>query len=300
MTRLFLPEAARESRTKHIVGFSGGIDSQATLRWVRNRFGDENAIALNSQAGRWEHDLTASFVRSYSKSVFPITEVVPLVKDIWITDGWAEKEHGLAGDQELTMELLVEIKKRSPSRTAKFCTEILKLRPQRRWTTENFQVGGQYEEWDYVRYTGVRRQESKSRENTPFVFHDKFFDCDVHCPLADWTKQMCFDYVRYHDEPVNPLYSLGFERVGCMPCIEAGKEEIARIADRFPESIDKVRALEEKTGKTFFAPKVPGLHTNTIDQCVAWSRTMRGNVDPGPFAIIVQREACESKYGLCE
>lgn len=111
---------------------------------------------------------------------------------------------------------------------------------------------------------------------------------------------MCFEFVKHHGEPINGLYSLGFERVGCMPCIEAGKEEIARIADRFPESIEKVRALEQKTGKTFFAPKVPRLHINTIDQCVAWSKTLRGNVEPGPFAIIEERPSCESKYGLCE
>jgi len=32
---------------KHIVGFSGGIDSQAALRFVRNRFGNDNVIAWN-------------------------------------------------------------------------------------------------------------------------------------------------------------------------------------------------------------------------------------------------------------
>lgn len=40
---------------KHIVGFSGGIDSQACARWVLNRFPKEDVILLNSDAGANEH-----------------------------------------------------------------------------------------------------------------------------------------------------------------------------------------------------------------------------------------------------
>ena len=36
---------------KHIVGFSGGIDSQAAALWVLNRFPREDVILLNSDAG---------------------------------------------------------------------------------------------------------------------------------------------------------------------------------------------------------------------------------------------------------
>jgi 7-cyano-7-deazaguanine synthase in queuosine biosynthesis len=47
---------------KHIVGFSGGIDSQACARWVLDRFPGEDVILLNSDAGGNEHPLTTSFV----------------------------------------------------------------------------------------------------------------------------------------------------------------------------------------------------------------------------------------------
>lgn len=36
---------------KHIVGFSGGIDSQAVARWCINRFGAENVILLSKDIG---------------------------------------------------------------------------------------------------------------------------------------------------------------------------------------------------------------------------------------------------------
>jgi len=282
---------------KHIVGFSGGIDSQAVYRWLRNRYAPEDIIALNSQAGRWENILTVNFVADFSRDIAPVTEVIPLIKDIWITDDWAESL-GLDGEQELTMELLISIKKRPPSRKAKFCTEILKLRPQKRWMAKAFGVGGQFEGEDYIRYAGIRRDESPGRKSTPIEQWDGFFDCPLICPVADFTKQMCFDYVRQYGEPVNPLYALGAGRVGCMPCVDDGKEELVNISERFPGEIDKVEGVERRTGKTFFMPMYRN-KPNNIRQVIEWARTSRGGRQQ-MFPILHEREACESKYGLCE
>lgn len=287
---------------KHIVGFSGGIDSQRALLWVRERFPSEDIIALNSNAGENEHPITVAFVAQYSREVFPIITVPSLVKDMWKTEGWAEQKRGLDGNATLTFEEMIRLKGRAPSRTAQFCTEILKLRPILRWTMEH--VTDEFE-----RYTGVRRDESESRKDTPLREWDEFFDCYVNHPLAEMPKQRCFDDVLAAGEPINPLYALGFERVGCAPCVNSGKEDIRRWADRFPEMIDKIRGWEQSTGFTFFAPCVPGIHLrpsprsgkleafNFIDEVVEWSRTDRGGRQ---FKIFNQRPACESKFGLCE
>lgn len=283
--------------TKHIVGFSGGIDSQACARWVLNRFPKDDVILLNTQAGRNEHPLTVEFVEWYSANVHPVQEAVPLVKDLWKTEGYAEthertKALGLTGDDELTFERLIAIKCRSPSRTRQFCTTFLKLVPQKRWTEEHLQG-------DYIRYAGVRRDESSNRRAAQIEDWDEFFDCPLRRPLADWTKQMCFDYVRAHGEQVNPLYSMGFERVGCAPCINSGKDDIRNWATRFPEMIDKIRGWEQRTGRTFFSPRVPGLHMNTIDQVVEWAKTERGGRQMS-LTVLMPVEPCESKFGLCE
>lgn len=276
---------------KHIVGFSGGIDSQACARWVLNRFPVENVILVNSNAGGNEHPLTTEFVAEYSEKVHPVVAIIPLVSDIWKTEGFAETK-GLDGSAELTFPMLIKIKKRPPARTAQFCTEMLKLNPTKRWILANISD-------EYERYSGVRRDESEKRKNTPLRKWDDFFDCYVNHPITDWTKQMCFDYVRQHNEPINPLYSLGFERVGCAPCVNSGKEDIKRWADRFPEMIDKLRGWEAQTGISFFPPCVPGALHNRIDEVVAWSRTDRGGKQFNIFNNI-ERPACESKFGLCE
>jgi len=284
---------------KHIVGFSGGVDSQATMRWAVNRFGAKNVIATNTRAGRNESPITDSFIENYSAKIHPIVTVTPLVRDLWETEGYAEKK-GLDGEEELTFIRLVEIKKRPPSRTQQFCTYFLKLIPMRRWVREAFGPGGEFEGEEFERYTGIRRAESDRRAAQPFRQWDDFFDCWLNAPIADWTKKMCFDFVESYGEDVNPLYRLGFARVGCAPCINSGKDDLLLWLARAPEMIEKVREVERATGKTFFAPCVPGLRTNSIDEVLEWAKTSRGGRQQDMFRVLNDRPTCESKYGLCE
>ena len=283
---------------KHIVGFSGGVDSQACARWVLNRYAPEDVILTNSDAGGWEDPITVEFVSWYSANIHHVESVNAIVSDMWATPGFAETK-GLNGSALLSFTEMVRIKKRPPSRNAQFCTEILKLAPQRRWMKTQFGPTGKFAGEEYCRYVGVRRDESSKRANVLFSSWDDYFDCELHAPIADWTKQMCFDYVISHGETVNALYAMGFNRVGCAPCIHSGKDDITNWDMRRPEMIEKVRRLEAETGRTFFHPCVPGMATNNIDQVVEWARTTRGGRQQ-PFAIFHERPACESKYGLCE
>jgi 3'-phosphoadenosine 5'-phosphosulfate sulfotransferase (PAPS reductase)/FAD synthetase len=118
-------------------------------------------------------------------------------------------------------------------------------------------------------------------------------------PIADWTKTLCFDYVEAHSEQFNPLYRLGFDRVGCAPCINSSNADILNWSILRPETIEKVRGLEEWTGRTFFYPVRRDSVPNRIDEVVGWARTSRGGKQE-PFPIFDERAACESKYGLCE
>lgn len=285
-------------KTKHIVGFSGGIDSQATARWVLNRYLAEDVILTNSNAGGNEDPHTDAFINEYSATVHPVVRVNAIIADIWETPGWAETR-GFDGSAELDFKTMIQIKGRPPSTKARFCTPILKLKPQRRWLREQFGVGGPFEGWDYIRYTGVRRDESHARKDTVHEQWDPWFDCPLVAPIFDWSKKMCFDFVKAHGERYNPLYEMGFNRVGCAPCINSSKEDIATWAARRPEMIDKIRRWEQETQRTYFAPRVPGLYTNTVDEVVRWSRTARGGRQD-ILPILHERATCESKYGLCD
>ena len=286
------------SELKHIVGFSGGIDSQATARWVLNRYPKESVILLNSDAGGNEHPITTEFIERYSKNVHPVVVVTPLIKDLGsrcLAGEGLERRQRYAEDDALTFDRLAEIKGRFPSSKMQFCTEHLKLKPQHRWIKEHVLDKG----FAFNRYAGIRRQESKRRSNKQAVEWDDYYGCPLYHPIVDWTKQMCFDYCKYHGEEVNPLYAMGFKRVGCAPCVNSNKADILEWATRFPQMIDKVRGWEKRTGKTFFAPCVPGLDMNFVDQVVDWSKTSRGGKQ---YSLLVLQEpaACDSDYGLCE
>lgn len=242
--------------------------------------------------------MTYGFIADYSAQVFPVVTVEALIADMWATPGFAETK-GLDGGAVLTFEQMVQIKGRSPSRKMQFCTEKLKLVPQRRWMKQAFGPNGEYAGWDYIRYAGIRRDESAPRRKAEAHQWSEYFDCQLVYPIVDWTKQQCFDYVLAAGEPINPLYALGFDRVGCAPCINSSKGDILNWLCREPAMIDKVRRLEVSTGRTFFAPCVPGLHINNIDQVIEWAKTSHGGRQT-LLPIMHDRHACESKWGLCE
>ena len=101
--------------------------------------------------------------------------------------------------------------------------------------------------------------------------------------------------------------------VGCAPCINSGKDDISRWADRFPEMIDKIRTMEATTGNTFFSPCVPGIlprmstrgkrwkfSTLDLDEVVRVGEdNIAGEGSSNIFFAIWTFRHYESKFGLC-
>jgi phosphoadenosine phosphosulfate reductase len=69
--------------------------------------------------------------------------------------------------------------------------------------------------------TAFRRESSPTRANAPIV--DRYelepgrWIVKVN-PVATWTRQEAWAYLREHDLPHNPLYDLGYASIGCGPC----------------------------------------------------------------------------------
>lgn len=108
--------------TKRVVGFSGGIDSQAAADWVLERYAKEDVILLNSQAGRNEHPLTVEHIRWYSENVHPVIECVPQIKDLGnrgtMPGKTRDRRREFKDDDEMDFRILAYIKGRFPSRKA--------------------------------------------------------------------------------------------------------------------------------------------------------------------------------------
>lgn len=70
--------------------------------------------------------------------------------------------------------------------------------------------------------TGIRREQATTRTDTPKVELDEVHDGMVKLnPLADWTDEQVWDYIRANDVPYNALHDQGFPSIGCAPCTRA-------------------------------------------------------------------------------
>src|SRR3990167_10777642 len=76
---------------KHIVGFSGGIDSQAVAGLILNKYDANDVILLNSNAGGNEDPLKDEFVQWYSDNCHPVIRVHAVIADFWDTPGYLIK-----------------------------------------------------------------------------------------------------------------------------------------------------------------------------------------------------------------
>lgn len=93
------------------------------------------------------------------------------------------------------------------------CCAIRKVDPLRR------ALGG-YRAWA----TGQRRDQAASRGKLSVVEADPVFKGKAQDPLiklnplAGWTGEQVWDYIRARGVPFNPLHERGYPSIGCAPC----------------------------------------------------------------------------------
>ena len=66
--------------------------------------------------------------------------------------------------------------------------------------------------------TDIRRDQAPTRANTRKVEWDAKFGLVKFNPLADWTWERVWEYIRAHDVPYNELHDRNYPSVGCTYC----------------------------------------------------------------------------------
>ena len=188
-----------------------------------------------------------------------------------------------------------------------WCTRELKAIPLQRYHDALRDREGV----DTINVVGVRAEESAARADLAEVEFarggHREWDGLIWRPLIAWTVADVLAIHHRHGIPVNPLYRMGFSRVGCAPCRNANKEDIRQWASTHPDRIDEVRSLEaavtavrasrgHQGAATFFSKSTGG--PVPIDEVVGWSRTSRGGrqlplIQPPPMGGCV-------KWGFCD
>ncbi|WP_438435290.1 phosphoadenylyl-sulfate reductase [Gorillibacterium sp. sgz500922] len=71
-----------------------------------------------------------------------------------------------------------------------------------------------YEAW----ITGIRRDQAPTRANARKVEYDTKFGLVKFNPLADWTAEDVWAYIREHNLYYNPLHDRNYPSIGCEKC----------------------------------------------------------------------------------
>lgn len=207
---------------KYLVSISGGKDSTACLIWAINNLNKDKIVPYYLDT-KWEH-----------RSVYKYLDYLEEKLDIKI--------------ERIESEGMVELckrKKMMPNRLYRFCSENLKQKPATKWIYDNFYK----KNIDFINIIGVRRSESKNRENEEIFKYVKAtvngetFTIKTLQPIVYWDTQKVFDYLKNNGIEPNPLYKKGFSRIGCYPCIFARKHELLMMESEYKH---RLRKLEEE------------------------------------------------------
>jgi 3'-phosphoadenosine 5'-phosphosulfate sulfotransferase (PAPS reductase)/FAD synthetase len=226
---------------KIVVPVSGGKDSQACLKLASQQYPKEDILGLFCDT-QWEHPITYKHVeemgRMYGVSILTVTG-------------------GSVVDKVLKYS-------RFPMGGSRFCTDELKIRETRIFLKEYAKTHKDIQVW-----YGMRSDESPERnkryrhltDESLYLPHEvlkkypKYLGKDgvrFKLPILEWSSKEVFEFLEGEQ---NPLYSQGFDRVGCFPCLAAGDKwkHKAFEHDGFgKEQYQKVIWMESQTGRSAF------------------------------------------------
>jgi phosphoadenosine phosphosulfate reductase len=186
-----------------------GAHPTEVLRWAGETFGDRFAI-------------TSSMGDAVLTSL--AAEAVPGIRVIFLDTGYHFPQTLQTRDRvaaELDVEVIsvrprltvaeqnVEYGQSLYGRNPDLCCSMRKVEPLNR-------VLRGYQAWG----SGIRRDESPSRANTPVVGWDSRRGMVKVNPLAGWTQSDVDAYAAERGVIVNPLVEMGFPSIGCAPCTQ--------------------------------------------------------------------------------
>lgn len=205
-----------EGQFDEIVSLTAGLQGESLLSWAAQRFGGR--VAFASSLGAEDQVLTDLIAR-----------VAPSIPIFTIDTGRLPPEtYDLLEDTRarygLTIEVLfpdpadVEpmVRERGPNlfrrsvEDRRLCCHARKVKPLQR------RLAG-LEAW----VTGLRRQQAITRSELRAVEWDEVHSLVKLNPLADWTQDQVWDYIRAANVPYSRLHDQGYPSIGCAPCTRA-------------------------------------------------------------------------------
>jgi phosphoadenosine phosphosulfate reductase len=195
---------------------AAGSNPETVLRWAYDTF-PRVAIVASFQA---ESSVIIDMASKINRSVRVVTlDTGRLPQQTYdmidrVRDRYAIEVQVVAPDAAEIGELVgrhgVNLFYESPA-LRRLCCEVRKSRPLARALTG-------YDAW----VTGLRRQQAETRSQTAVVAPDLEHEgLTKIAPLATWSRDQVWGYIREHALPYHALYDAGYTSIGCAPCTRA-------------------------------------------------------------------------------
>lgn len=291
-----------------VLSLSGGKDSAAAALYLREQGIEHVRVYMDTG---WEHPDLYAHLDYLESQLGPIVrlaprmpvlppEVMPRVEEI----------EALVGRSPSGFVRWAVYKGMFASRMRRYCTQELKVRPFLRWVDE--------QDDDIINVVGIRAAESAARANLPERETMPGAEhVEVWRPLIRWAEADVIAIHQRHGLRPCPLYLRGAARVGCWPCIMAGKDELALLS-KDDQRVKAIRALESLVGDaarlrgadvenppalfqaaTRRKDNGPARPCVPIDEMLTWARTTHGGRQMLLAPDIGARDGCV-RWGMCD
>ena len=178
------------------------------LAWASETFSDALAVACSMAAdtvvphlaARHRPGVDVLFLQTgyHFPETIGTRDALEATTDVTIVDVWPVQT---VAEQDATFG------EKLHDRDPRQCCGLRKVEPINRELAS-------YEAW----VTGLRREDSPLRADTPLVEWDSAHQMVKINPIAAWTHDEVLDHAAAHGVPVNLLLAEGYPSIGCAPC----------------------------------------------------------------------------------
>jgi len=204
--------------TKQLSEETAGYSEEKMLKHLTEQFGDK--IALATSFGAEDQVLTDMLCKISKSTVVFTLDTGRLPEETYEVMEATRKKYGIEIEILFPEHKKVEemVNKSGPNlfyesiEKRKLCCQIRKIEPLKRKLSK-------LQGW----ICGLRAKQSVTRTELKKIEWDDSFGLIKVCPLADWSTERVWDYIRKHDVPYNKLHDQGFPSIGCQSCTRAVK-----------------------------------------------------------------------------
>ncbi|MEM4718426.1 MAG: phosphoadenosine phosphosulfate reductase family protein, partial [Desulfurococcaceae archaeon] len=209
------------------VSFSGGADSTAVLTLAVEELGQEKVIAVTSDTGL-EFPENKKYIESLTEKLGVRLVVLKPTRDFL---------------SEISSRGLMRVDNR-------WCTEFMKLKPLRDYySSKNVKM--------YL--DGARDYESHQRARSPRLSENPSIPGVYRAlPIKRWPRMLVQLYLLSRSIDMNPLYDLGFTRIGCVVCPAMHRHELVLSYLKYQDIHQRILDLTGVSLDTYLSMKWTG------------------------------------------